>query len=57
MTPEPTLDEVIDVLETLEQMMDAAEDRLSLLKLSTVYATAYSYKLKLMSKEAPRARH
>lgn len=57
MTPEPTLDEVIDMLDTLEQMMDAAESSQALLRVSTIYADVYAYKLKLMAKETPRASH
>ena len=54
MKPEPTLEEVNEVLEEIEQTMSGAHESM-LLKLSALYAAAYSYKLRLMAKETPRA--
>lgn len=54
MNNEPTLDEVIEVLDEIEQAMDDASDPL-LVKLSALYTSAYSFKLHLMAKETQRA--
>ena len=56
MKPLPTLDEINELLEEIEQTMDTSHEAM-LLKLSALYAATYSYKLRLMAKEAPRASH
>lgn len=56
MNREPTMEEVNEVLAEIEQTMDTASEAM-LLKLSALYAAAYSYKLRLMARETPRASH
>lgn len=51
----PTLEEVNDVLDEVEQLMSSTSDGEALLRLSAVYAAAYSFKLRLTSKENPHA--
>lgn len=55
-TKEPTLAEVIEALDEIEDALDTATDSAMLYKLSELYALAYSFKLHMMAKETCNAR-
>ena len=55
MNTDPTIQDVIGALDEIEQLMTSTDDEQVLLRLSSLYATVYSYKLRLMAKESKHA--
>lgn len=55
MNKEPTLEDITQLLEEIEDTMDTVRSAAALENLSAVYASAYAYKLRLMAREKPHA--